>query len=176
METLGSIASVIAAIRDDAAAEVERFDRETFEVPQETVTIGDRDAQIAAVHRENRERIAQFEWESRRTIVEQREAWIARVREAAHQRWDPEKNLEALAREALERIPGEECRIAVAVKRRLPAGLARLTHKRLTVTTAPIAGGCIVSSGGVAFDNSFEEREHRLEAEWRRALSALYKA
>lgn len=187
METLGSVASVIAAIRDDAAAEVEKLEKQTADIPPEEISIADRDTRIAAAHRENRERIAQHEWESRRATVEQREAWIVRVRGAAHQRWGEtsRSGLTALAREALERMPGERCEIAVNANDATSARdgkwlqqLAKATGKKqltLAPQPAPIAGGCIVTAGGVAFDNSFEQRAHRLEAEWRRALSALYK-
>lgn len=188
METLGSVASVIAAIRDEAGAEVEKLERAPVEVPpDEEVAVGDRETRLAAAQRDNRERIAQQEWEARRTLVEQREAWIARVRQEAHRRWsegfaDRAEKLTALAREALERIPGDRCEIAVCARDSealRPRDLAKSTGKK-EVTIAPqpanIAGGCVVTAADVAFDNSFEERSRRFEAEWRRALSALYRA
>ena len=178
METLGSVPSVVAAIRDEAAAEVEKLEREAPKIAPEAVVITDRESRIAGAHRENRERIAQQEWESRRAIVEQREAWIARVRQAARERWNDRDWLE-LAKEALERIPGDTC-VLCHPERSEGSGregdLAKLTGKKITFKPAPLSGGCIVTSGGVTFDNTFEAREHRLEAEWRRALSALYRA
>ena len=186
METLGSLASVIAAIRDEAAAEVEKLEKTAPEIRSEPVVISGRESRIAAAHRDNRERIAQQEWESRRLVVEQREAWIARVREAAHQRWG-EFDSEDLIREALERLPGDNCEVTVRPASRSgaagegPSSAPRPPSPRergegaVIFKTADISGGCIVTCGGVTFDNSFEARELRFEAEWRRALAALYR-
>ena len=179
METLGSVPSVVAASRDEAAAEVEKLERDAPKIAVEPVVIGDRESRIAAVHRENRERIAQQEWDARRAIVEQREAWIARVRAAARERWSDRDWLE-LAKEALERIPGDDCTLCHPERSEGTGGrggsLEKLTGKKITFKPAPLSGGCIVTSGGVTFDNTFEARELRLESEWRRALSALYRA
>jgi vacuolar-type H+-ATPase subunit E/Vma4 len=178
METLGSIASVIAAIRDEAGTEVEKLERAVPVIAPEAVSIADRDARIAAAHRENRERIAQEEWESRRAVIQQREAWIARVREAAHQRWGA-MPWQPLAEEALQRITGEEVNICHPERSEGPGGasgaMVAPDKRKITYTPAKISGGCIAVSGGVAFDNTFEARERRLEAEWRHALSALYR-
>lgn len=177
METLGSVASVIASIRDEAAAEAEKLERDVPAIVRESVVIADRDARIAAAHRANRERIAQQEWQLRRAMIEQREAWMERVLTEAHRRWPAmdEQSLVALAREALERIPGPTCQLAVRDDHMDLARSIKQPGKEITVTRGNIAGGCVVVSGGVAFDNSFEARERRLEPEWRRALNALYR-
>ena len=152
MPTLGSVASVVAAIREDAAAEVERIEQmtageiATIETDAAPVAIAGAGERIVAAHRAGAEQIAQQEWEGRRAIIEQREAWIVRVVAAARGRCDPE----ALKREALERVPGA------------------------TLTIAP-DGGCIAASDDVVFDNSLEARARRLEPEWRAALASLYR-
>jgi len=153
MQALGSVASVVAAIREDAAAEVERIEELTAAdvaalsvIPSESEeSPADREQRIAAAHRAVSEKLAQQEWEGRRAVIEQREAWIARVVAAAQGKCD----LEALKREALERVPNA------------------------TIAIAP-NGGCIAMSGDIAFDNSLAARAQRLEPEWRNALAALY--
>ena len=155
MQTFGSVASVVAAIREDAAAEVERIEQQTT---AETAALGvipsaseespaDRETRIAAAHRAVAEALAQQEWEGRRALIEQREAWMARVVAAAQGRCD----LDALVREATERVGG-------------PATLSY-----------PPDGGCIATAGDVAFDNSLAARARRLEPEWRSALASLYR-
>ena len=87
MQTLGSPASLIAAIREDAAAEAERIQEAAAnelasiraEGTSSDVAIADREERLIAVRRENEERIAKQEWEARRAVIEQREAWIGRV-------------------------------------------------------------------------------------------------
>lgn len=156
MQSFGSVASVVAAIREDAAAEVERVEQTmTGEIAavdadaaSASVTIADREQRVAAAHRAVAESLAQQEWDGRRALIEQREAWIARVVAAAQGKCDAD----ALAREALERVGGGGA----------------------TVTSGP-GGGCIARLGDVAFDNSLAARARRLEPEWRNALAGLYR-
>lgn len=156
MQTLGSPASLIAAIREEAAAEAERIQESTAhelasiraEGAASDVAIADREARIAAARRQNEERVAKQEWEARRAVIEQREAWIGRVVAAARERWselDPAR-LAALVDEA---------------RSHLPEGAFEVD-------------GCVVTVGNVSFDNSFEARSRRLEPEWRNALSGMY--
>jgi len=174
MQSLGSVASVIAAIREEASAEVERIDEassiEVVAVRAEgtaaDVAIPNRAARLAAARAENDERSARQEWEGRRQVIEQREAWIARVVALAHER---HCDVMPLVREALARIGTTECQVAVADRDR--AALP----KKLRATTAVIAGGCIVTAGDLVFDNSLEARARRFEAEWRQALGEVYK-
>ena len=96
MQTLGSPASLVAAIREEAAAEAERIQESTTaelaairaESAATIVALPDRDARIAAARRENEERIARQEWDGRRAVIEQREAWIARVVAKASEQWN----------------------------------------------------------------------------------------
>jgi vacuolar-type H+-ATPase subunit E/Vma4 len=157
MQTLGSPASLVAAIREDAAAEAERLQEATAdelasiraEAASSDVAIVDRDERLAAARRESEERIAKQEWEARRAVIEQREAWIGRVVAKARERWsglDPAR-VAALVDEARSHLPEGACQV----------------------------DGCVVTVGNVSFDNSFEARSRRREPEWRNALSGMYK-
>lgn len=179
MQSLGSPASVIAAIREDAEAEAERL-RESTEVEVSSiraeaasmnVAIAGRDEQLAAARRRNAERLATQEWEGRRAVIDEREQWMQRVVAKAQETWatcDADQ-LHALVREARARMPSGVCEIAVSA-----ADRERIHVPDATVSVAPIAGGCIVTAGAVSFDNSFEARSRRLEPEWRSALSGMY--
>lgn len=159
MRTFGSPASVIASVREDAEAEVERIraaaESELLSIRADAgsavVTIADRDARLAAARRERDEHIARQEWAVRRAEIEQRETWLQRVvataRYASH-----ELPLDALVAEARSRLPEGE----------------------IVVKEDP-RGGCVVSVGDVSFDNTFEARSRRLEPEWRSALSGMYR-
>src|SRR5688572_15199574 len=95
MQTLGSPASVVAAIHEDAAAEVERIESalsaELASIENETATadvaVADRALRLAAARRGNEDRVARQEWEGRRAAIEQREAWIQEVVTRAQERW-----------------------------------------------------------------------------------------
>ena len=184
MQTLGSPASVVAAIREEADAEVDRIEEMTAAelasvraaAASTSVAIGDRQARLAAARRTNEERIAQQEWDGRRAAIEQREMWIQRVVAKAQEKWTSgdaaqrREQLNALIREARSRMPRGECDVAVS------AGDRDLVDTPdVRVTTASIAGGCMVTIGNVSLDNSFEARSRRLEPEWRSALSGMYK-
>jgi vacuolar-type H+-ATPase subunit E/Vma4 len=162
MQTLGSPASVVAAIREDGEAEVERI-RETAaaelasiatEAASMNVAIGDREERLTAARRANEERVARQEWEGRRAVMQQRETWIERVVAKAQEGWGPSPAaaLDALVREARSRLPEGDCEVIASPR-----------------------GGCIVRIGDLSFDNSFEARSRRLEPEWRNALSGMYK-
>lgn len=180
MRTLGSPASVVAAIREEADAEVERIEQTAADelaslraaAANTSVVIADRDERLAMARRTNEERIATQEWDGHRATIEQREKWIQRVVAKAHEKWsrgEPAKRreqLNALIRDARSRLPVGTCQLAVSASDR---ELVDATD------TAPIAGGCIVTIGDTSFDNSFEARSRRLEPEWRNALSGMYK-
>jgi vacuolar-type H+-ATPase subunit E/Vma4 len=165
MHTVGSLASVVAAIHEDAAAECERIREalaaELASIAEERdaaeVTIADREARIAAARRENEERIARQEWEGRRASIEQREAWLQRVAEIAQERFAREEAADGTRAEALVR----------EARARLPAGAHEVTRNG--------RGGCVVTVGNVAYDNTFDARVRRLESEWRGVLAELYR-
>ena len=162
MQTLGSPASVVAAIREEGDAEVERIQESAAaelaaiasDVASADVAIVDREERLAAARRSSEERVARQEWEGRRALMQQREAWIQRVVAKAQEGWGPSaaEKLEALVREARARLPDGDCEVIAGTR-----------------------GGCIVRIGDLSFDNSFEARSRRLEPEWRSALSGMYK-
>ena len=179
MQSLGSPASVIAAIREDAEAEAERLRESTEaevnairgEAATLNVSIADREERLATARRMNAERMARQEWDGRRAVIAQREEWMQRVVAHAQKTWttcDAEQ-LYGLIREARARMPSGACDIAVSA-----ADRQRIHVPDATLSVAPIAGGCIVTAGDVSFDNSFEARSRRLEPEWRNALSGMY--
>jgi len=184
MQTLGSPAWIIATIREEADADVERIEEASAaelatlraETASGSVAIADREERLTAARRLNEERIARQEWELHRAVIEQRERWIQRVTATAREKWsggEPaqrREQLRALIREAVSRFPNGSCGVAVNA---VDVDLVDVPGAR--VTAAPIAGGCIVTTGDITFDNSFEARERRLEPEWRNALSGMYK-
>ena len=186
MQTLGSPASVVAAIREDADAEVQRIQETaaaeltSIEAAEQSasVAIADREDRLAAARRENEERVAKQDWEGRRAAIEERERWIQRVVTKAQENWTrgdaPKRReqLNALLREGLSRMPRGSYEVTVsAVDRELVEVEGVVTR----IAIAPIAGGCVITAGDVSFDNSFEARARRLEPEWRAALSGMYK-
>lgn len=162
MQTLGSPASVVAAIREDGDAEVERIQETAAaelatiaaEAASVNVAIVDREERLASARRLNEERVAKQEWEGRRAAMQQRETWIQRVVARGQEGWGPSsaEALDALVREARSRLPDGDCEVIAGPR-----------------------GGCIVRIGDLSFDNSFEARSRRLEPEWRSALSGMYK-
>jgi vacuolar-type H+-ATPase subunit E/Vma4 len=176
VQTLGSAESVIASIREDADAEVQRIEETTAaelatirsEAASTSVDIADREERLAAERRASEDRVARQEWEGRRAAIEQREAWIARAVAEARQRWSG-GDVNALIREALAHMPGRDCEIAVH-----PRDRDGVNVPGVRITTADIAGGCIASAENVSFDNSYEARARRLEPDWRNALSRMY--
>lgn len=155
----GSVASVIAAIREEAAAEVERVERASAaeiarlrdEAANADVSIADREVRLAAARRANAEKLAQEEWEARRAVIEQREEWTVRV-----------------AARGRELLRDADVRPLIAeAEQALPPGARNVRHAG--------GGGVIVACGDVTFDNSFDARARRYESEWRKALSEVYR-
>lgn len=187
MQVLGSSASVLAAIRDEAAAEMERITKAaddaiaSLTAPQPPQEIPNRAQRMAEALKRNEESLAQTEWDARRALIEQREEWIVRVvargnEILAETRLD---DLARLAREALELVRGEKAELLVSARDRalIDDEWCRSIAPNLTLASevAPISGGCIVRCGAIVVDNSFEERARRLEPQWRSRLAAMYR-
>jgi vacuolar-type H+-ATPase subunit E/Vma4 len=161
MQTLGSPASVVAAIREDCDADAERIQTATaaeLEIIRAaastaSVVIAGREQRLAAARRDAEERVAHQEWEGRRAVLEQREQWIQDVVATAQQRWPAASAaaLDALVRDARAHLPDGEHEVLVDP-----------------------GGGCIVKRGDLSFDNTFDARSRRLEPEWRQALGRMY--
>ncbi|HEX9163250.1 MAG TPA: hypothetical protein VF980_16205 [Thermoanaerobaculia bacterium] len=157
MHVLGSIDAVIAAIRDEANAEIEAMrvvpEARTAASP---VRAGDgrERASVLHEHKRNDERLGQAEWEEKRRLIEQREAWIARVIARGNEilAKSDEATVERLVREAKQSIGRGDVAVEIAT-----------------------GGGCIVRCGALVVDNSFVERAKRLEPVWRKALAEMYR-
>lgn len=190
MHVVGSIEAVIATIRAEADAEVEllraRADEEIArlrDLPAESDS-SDRETRLAAARKHNDELAAQMEWEERRRVIEQREAWmeraIARGDELLRSATVDERreSLARLAREALQSVRGEQIEVRVAAHDRPlvdDAWCREIAPSSSLGENAPIRGGCLVRSGALLFDNSFEQRAKRLEPVWRKALAGMYR-
>lgn len=197
MSGAGSVEAVLAAIREEAQAEVERLrgesDATIARLRQEDaavpVVVADADARIRDARRQARERAAEDDWADRQTALGAREAWTAGVLAAAHARLLDQPaaaraaDLRELAREAVGRLADTECELLVAVRDAPLAdeawrrALADATGKHVTVQASDaVEGGCIArtADGRIRFDNTYAARVRRFEPLWRRALAQLF--
>jgi vacuolar-type H+-ATPase subunit E/Vma4 len=187
MPTLGSVASVVASIRDESGVEIERIVKNAddeiraLKAPLPPEEILDRQQQIAAAMKGNEEALAQVEWDSRRRLIEQREEWIRRAVKLGNEilRGAGAGDLRRLALEALQFVRGEKVELLVSARdrERIDDEWCRSVAPNLSLAAdaAPISGGCIARSGPITFDNSLEERARRLESQWRAALASIYR-
>ena len=178
MKRRGSVEAVIAALRDECAAELERIDRETAAeldrapAPDGAAGPADGEARLLAARRQARERLAREDWADARTAIEAREAFLRRAAEAglralaAAPDEDRRAFLQQLADEGARRLGGAGFTIAVA-----PRDAALLPF---AVPDPAVEGGCIVRAGNRAFDNTLRARAARFEPRWRAALGKAY--
>ena len=200
MKSLGSVAAVVEALREEAESEVQRIARETEEriaglrasAGSEPADLPDRGPRLAAARREAAELSAQEAWADRRAMLEEREAWISRIVAEGLRRLEapepPAERRDLLARLAAEAagcLPDEACEIVVA-----PADAALLDEAwckevakaagkkiaRVVSDAGRRAGGCLARTEGgkVSFDNGFEARARRFEPAWRAGLAEIY--
>jgi vacuolar-type H+-ATPase subunit E/Vma4 len=198
MKPLGSIAAVIAAVREDAEAEAETLETHAAaEVERiraleasDIVTVPDREARLAAARQRAQSRIAHEDWEDTRSAVVDREDWLARALElgqAVLARSEPfqarRDRLTTFAAEGLARLPGRVSDIVVAEADVLLLGpdwqrdLAAATGRdEIRVLAGAIEGGCVVRTpdGRAFFDNTYGARARRFQAAWRSALADVY--
>ena len=198
MKPLGSVAAVIAAIREDASAEAEALDRRAEAevesiraVPAgDLVRLPDIERRLMAARQAAESRMAQEDWDDRRESVADRERWIARAVELGrHQLADAvdgqarRELLAVLAREALSRLPGGVCEIVVAEAdfaclgpewRRAVAEASGREDVRIAAGSHE--GGCIARTldGRASFDNSYPARATRFQSAWRSALADIF--
>ena len=186
MKPLGSAASVIAAMREDAAAELERIEREADEriaalekEPGAETLLPDREERIAAALRAAREAAAREDLEDSRGALLARERWFEQAAEEGRKLLaaapDRAPVLFALARDALECLPPGARTLHVAPEdvRFFDAGALERLEAALGEPAA-IDGGCIARSGRLSADNSFSGRARRLEGRIRVSLGKLY--
>lgn len=197
----GSVPSVLAAIRDEVEAELERRQKEVDEAvvaagrgASETgISAAERAARLAQAREQARERIAHEDWLDSREALERRERWIQlaaaegrrllRERESAA---DGPDLLLRLAAEGIARLPGDvfdvvlsrdaAARIGEGWCRRLEGQCGKRAVRLAPPENGGPEGGCLVrtSGGRMTFDNSLEARARRFEGAWRSALAELY--
>jgi vacuolar-type H+-ATPase subunit E/Vma4 len=193
----GSIESVIAAVREDARAEADRFDAEAAaaiarlrEVDGRTpVTVPDGDVRLEVARRRARERDAEESWTDRQVGLEARERWLARVAAAGLDRLRAadaatrREDLLHLARDAAVRVGAPAVEVLVAPEdvsltdAAWTAAVAAATGAHVTVKGDPtVTGGCIArtADGRLTCDNTFAARTRRFDAVWRHAVSELF--
>lgn len=196
MKPLGSIAALIAAIRDDAAVEADAMtanaERAAADVERQPAAGDDVPENRALAAARDRARIAvsQEDWLDVRDAIAQREEWIQRVVSAGitvlRERRDPadaRESLIGLATEAVARLPDDVIEIAVSaadaelLDRNWRARVSRSGDpERIRIVPAAIDGGCLArtADGRASFDNTYGARAARLQAAWRNELADLY--
>lgn len=202
MKVLGSVASLVEAVRQEAEDEAARTrqaaeteaDRLRGSGEGEPAGVPDREARLESARREATELLAREDWADRRAALEQREEWMAKAAAdglAALRRPEaaPERRelLERFAFEALEKLPGESFEVFVAEAdgslldeetcRRLAGARATRAIVVRTDASAP-PGSCLVRTGDgkASFDNGLDARARRFAASYRAALAEIYGA
>jgi vacuolar-type H+-ATPase subunit E/Vma4 len=200
VRVLGSVPSVVEAVREEVDEEIARLreesERESERLKRarqaDPVEVPDRAIRLESARREAAERLAREDWADRRAALEDREAWIAEAElqgfaalarpEAAAERG--ELLLRFIA-EALERLPGETFEVTLAPGDRAlldgDAGrrLASVRGEREVVLKPDESarpGACLVCTGDgkTSFDNGLEARARRFESSCRAALAEIY--
>jgi len=196
VKALGSVAAVIAAVREDADAEVEGIQRDTQRAIDalthfDTAVAGRPEDAAPVVAARTRARIAAAhdDGEDARVAIGEREEWLARaldlgraqlaVPQAPAVRRD---DLARLTREAIDRLPPGRLDILVSaadaplLDAEWIATVGGDRHADLTVGVGAVEGGCIVrtADGRVVFDNTWPARHERLQSAWRSAMTDVY--
>jgi vacuolar-type H+-ATPase subunit E/Vma4 len=198
MKPLGSVAAVIAAIREDASGDVDAIARQADadiarlrgDDAARPVAFPEGELQVAAARERARTRIAHEDWLDTRAAIDEREAWLARVVERGCQRLDDvattaerRQRFARLTREGIDRLHADTLEVVVSGDDALVldepwrAGLiAAAGLQSLTVMTGPVVGGCLVrtADGRASFDNTYHARIDRFRTVWRAMLAAMY--
>jgi vacuolar-type H+-ATPase subunit E/Vma4 len=193
----GSIEAVIAAVHEDAAAEIETIERDCAAAMARLreddaalpVVVPGADARLAAARQFGRDRIGAEDQAGRHAALNDRETWIDGVVAEGQRRLhelsvdERHADLEVLIRDALERMPNAVLQILVpavdvAVARAIVEGVVSSGGKTVAaVNAAPtLASGCIAQTADrrIRYDNSYAARARRLEPIWRAQLGELY--
>lgn len=198
MKPLGSIAALVAAIHDDAAAEADALgaaaDAQVAGVTGDQSScppaVDDERRALAAARDRARVRVSQEDWNDARDAIAEREVWIQRAVAAGVKRLgerlpagETRAALAGLAREAISRLPAGGIELAVSeadaalLDRDWRASIAPTGNAdEIRIVVERLDGGCIARSadGRAWFDNSYEARTERLQAEWRASLADVY--
>ena len=196
MRAWGSAASVVAAVADDAAAEIERLEHAAEEatIRRQAAQTGvpapiDPGPRLAMARRGAAELDLEQDWQDALTAARDRDEWIAAViriaRPAIATATDVVQWTAALIVEAVGHLP--DCASAVvavpasilsAVDQDWRPALESTTGKSLVVEAGTFTAGCLARTGDrrVSFDNRLEAREARMSTELRTALARHYDA
>jgi vacuolar-type H+-ATPase subunit E/Vma4 len=198
MKPLGSVAAVIAAVREDAAADVDAIVRQAdadcarlrAEDASRAVAFPEGELQIAAARERARTQAAHEDWLDTRAAIDEREAWLRRVVERGVERMDigatPAERRDRLARlteEAIDRLQADMIEVVVCPtdaeildEQWRAALVARARLRSLTVVAGAVGGGCLVrtTDGRASFDNTYSARIERFRTTWRASLAHMY--
>jgi vacuolar-type H+-ATPase subunit E/Vma4 len=196
VRALGSVAAVIAAVREDAALEADAIERQAEaaitrlrdEAAARRVVWPEGEARIASARERARARVAHEDWLDSRAAIDGREAWIARAVERGRRQLVETPSgrrewLTTLAAEAIERLHARAVQITVSpadaplLDADWRAAIAARTRlDALEVVVDEVDGGCRVrtSDGRATVDNTIAARADRFQTAWRAALAELY--
>lgn len=200
MKALGSVDSLLEALREEVEEEVSKI-RQELEAEtaglrhaseSDPVVVSDRLARLESARRQAAEAGARQDWADRRAALEDREAWIGRVVAEGRSRFaaaaanaDRRDVLSRWIDEAVERLPGDDFEVVLSPEDAalFPASpsTARSSPSRsrsvriVTNDQAP-AGSCLgrTPDARASFDNGFEARCRRFESAWRSVLAEIY--
>ncbi len=197
----GSIEAVVAAVQEDANAEVEKIERDLAAAIARArdedrplpLVVPDAAARISRARRQAHDRIAAEEAADHESALKDREMWIARAVKEGQRRLlaldvaTARADLVRLAREAIDRMPDQALELLV------PAARADLldaatrdeimtapgkTIARVTPSPNVGSGGCIVQTidGRIRYENTYAARCRRFESFWRARLGEMWSA
>jgi vacuolar-type H+-ATPase subunit E/Vma4 len=196
MRAWGSAASVIAAIADDAASEIERLERTADETMarRRATQAGvaapvDPGPRLAMARRGAAELDLEQDWQDALAAARDRDEWIAAVIDAARPALATASDVvpwtAALVLEAVDQLPaGASVIVAVPAAIMLAtddawrSGLENRTGRSLVFEKGTFTAGCTARTGDgrVSFDNRLDARAARMATEWRTALVRRYDA
>jgi vacuolar-type H+-ATPase subunit E/Vma4 len=188
---------VVAAIREDAAVEVDAIARQAdadiarlrADAAARPLAFLEGETQLAAARANARAQLAHEDWLDSRAAIDEREAWFARVVTLGQQRLglggdgSQRERLARLVEESLGRLHAPAIDIVVS------DGDGRLLNEAwqlefqkahrletLTISAGAIDGGCLVRTidGRASYDNTFQARADRFRTAWRAAIAELY--
>ena len=197
----GSIEAVVAAVQEDANAEVEKVERDLAaaiarardEDQRLPVVVPDADARISRARRQAHDRIAAQEAADHQSALKDREMWIAQAVTDGERRLlaldvaTARADLVRLAREAIDRMPDQALELLVSTARADLLDAATRdevmtapgkTIARVTPLPNVGSGGCIVQTldGRIRYDNTYAARGRRFESYWRARLGEMWSA
>ena len=195
MKTVGSVSAVVAAIREEAAVEIERLEREaaamesTAQQPRAVAPSPDDDPSVVAARWRAHNEASEEEWREKLEDLQDRERWMDAVVAAGRRALTDVRDaravkdwMRALVVEAASYLPSGACIVVASVA---AAGLLDTAWcdetgvdigRTLSIEAGPLTAGCIVRLTGqpIEYDNSLDARERRVEVEWRAALASVY--